>query len=99
MTTDNKPSGPFSRFIIWLLRKFTGADAPWPLGKWFAWFFGPDEEKLQTHEKQFPGYDLASLHRALTSFFAECCERHHEVGSTQWWTTRLLLDSFKGPGG
>ncbi len=99
MTTENASAGPLARFFRRLWRKLTGADAPWTLGKWFAWFFGPDEDKLQTHEKQFPGYDLASLHRALISFFEECCERHHEVGSTQWWTTRQLLDSFKAPGG
>jgi hypothetical protein len=37
--------------------------------------------KLEVHEKTFPGYDLASVNRALTSYFDERCSRIDTLGS------------------
>jgi hypothetical protein len=44
-------------------------------------FLGRDYDRLQTHDKTFPGYDIASLHRALASFHADCCTSFREVGA------------------
>src|SRR5438132_10162744 len=44
-------------------------------------FLGKDYDRLQTHDKTFPGYDIASLHRALASFHADCCTSCREVGA------------------
>jgi hypothetical protein len=90
---------PLADRIIRALRRLwrwlTRADAPKTLYRRFTLFFGPNLDGLQTHEKQFPGYDIASLHRALTSLFEECCTQCHDAGSCHAWTTRVLLDSFK----
>jgi hypothetical protein len=95
MPTFETPLDRIIRGLRWLWRKLTGADAPKTLYKHFIAYFGHDLLRLQTHEKQFPGYDIASLHRALTSLFDECCTERHDVGSCHAWTTRNLLDSFK----
>jgi hypothetical protein len=44
-------------------------------------YFGKGLKDLQPHDKQFPGYDLASLSRALDSFLAEFAEATDTVGS------------------
>ena len=92
MTTET----PLRRVLRWLWRKLTRADAPRTLHRWFVDFFRCDLDRLQTHEKQFPGYDIASLHRALSSLLDECCTQRHDIGSCHAWTMRSLLDSFKG---
>src|SRR5262249_39707848 len=62
--------------------------------KEFQRFFGSDLELLETHDKNFPGYDLASVSRALSSLRADCCAEFKEVGATQAHlnTMRMLLD-------
>ncbi len=52
--------------IVGRLRRFLGGGAA---------------REVRTHEKSFPGYDLASVNRALLSFLDERCDRHEAVGS------------------
>jgi len=56
---------------------------PLSIRKEFLWFLGPNFASLETHEKTFPGYDLASIHRALSSFADELCFGHRELGACQ----------------
>jgi ATP-dependent 26S proteasome regulatory subunit len=63
----------------------------------FRRFFGWDYDQLQTHEKHFPGYDLASVDRALTSYFAERCEKWREVGGTTVCSMDGLFGQFRSP--
>ena len=49
-------------------RRLIGADLPPPFLKQFREFFGDDFDRLETHEKTFPGYDIVSVVRALRSF-------------------------------
>jgi hypothetical protein len=58
-------------------------------------FFGPEFERLQTHDKLYPGYDLASLNRALTAFFEECCDNFKNVGRCTTPSMCALFDDFK----
>lgn len=45
-------------------------------------FFGRhDYARLEAHEKSFPGYDLPSVHRALSAFFSEKCTSTLTVGA------------------
>src|SRR5919201_3997545 len=84
------------RFWRWL----TGADAKPSVWQLMADHFGEDQlATLQTHDKHFPGYDVASLSRALASFHEEACLEYQEVGSCAPRTMRALLDSFKHFGG
>jgi hypothetical protein len=63
-------------------------------------FFGRDLERLETHEKHFPGYDLASVSRALTSFRDDCCAEFKELGgASNLSTMRMLLDFIRTPHG
>ncbi|HJT75878.1 MAG TPA: AAA family ATPase [Gemmataceae bacterium] len=65
----------------------------------FLRFFGPDLGRLETHDKYFPGYDLASVNRALSSFREDCCTAFREVGATLPHLTgmRMLLDTIQTP--
>jgi hypothetical protein len=65
----------------------------------FRHFFGWDYDQLQTHEKHFPGYDLASVDRALTSFFAECCATSRQVGGTTVCSMDQMFNLFRMPHG
>jgi hypothetical protein len=82
------------RFWRWL----TGADAPLSLYRELLAFFGDELDHLETHEKEFPGYDIASLVRALLSFRDEG-RFFKEVGSCRAWTMRQLLEGFNQFGG
>jgi hypothetical protein len=62
-------------------------------------FFGGSLERLETHEKSFPGYDLASVSRALTSFREDCCAEFKELGATHLTGMRQLLDYIQTPHG
>jgi hypothetical protein len=86
----SKPS-----WLARLWRKLTLADLPMRVSRQFSLFFGDDLDRLETHDKQFPGYDVASLNRALASFHESCCLEQRSVGSSQFITMRQLLDSFK----
>ncbi len=59
------------------------------------WHFDGDLENLEMHEKRFPGYDVASLHRAMTSFFEDCCEFSREIGPTNCATIEYFLVQCK----
>jgi ATPase family associated with various cellular activities (AAA) len=65
----------------------------------FLGFLGRDLERLETHDKNFPGYDLASLSRALGSFREECCTVFKDVGATHLSGMRQLLDTIQTPYG
>jgi hypothetical protein len=83
--------------LVSLCRYLTRRDRRRPIREQLRRFFGPDLERLQTHDKHFPGYDLASLYRALESYREECCTASQEVGSCQAMTVRLLLDWLPQP--
>jgi hypothetical protein len=54
---------------------------------------------LETHDKHFPSYDLASLTRALNSFRDDCCMIFKDVGALHISDLRKLLDVVQtGPG-
>jgi hypothetical protein len=94
MTTEKVRPG-----VGWLRRLWrwlTGADRPLTTHQYFARFFGAELlGKLETHEKQFPGYDLASLHAGLLDLFGHCCSgAPQELGSCGYWSVTQLLASF-----
>src|SRR5262245_32045573 len=62
-----------------------------------AEYLGPHFRDLETHEKSFPGYDVASLHRALASFRDDCAFDFREVGSTPANTLRYLFSLLDSP--
>jgi hypothetical protein len=49
--------------------------------KQFRRFFGSDLDVLETHDKHFPGYDLASVSQALTSLRHQFFTEFREVGA------------------
>lgn len=60
-------------------------------------FFGAESlKKLQHHVKTYPGYDLASVNRAITSFLDECCTSHEVLGFAHFNELRDLVESEKG---
>lgn len=59
------------------------------------WHFDGDLENLEMHEKRFPGYDVASLHRALTSFYQDCCEFSRAIGPTNCGSIEHFLVQCK----
>lgn len=61
-----------------------------------AFFLGADYDRLQTHEKSFPGYDLASLHRALKSIADEALG-YRVLGGINVQTVRELFDALRQP--
>jgi hypothetical protein len=92
MSRSSSPWGLLRRVWRWL----TGADRKPSVWRLMADHFGKEQlETLQTHDKHFPGYDVASLSRALASFHGKACLEFQEVGSVHAWTMRALLDSFK----
>jgi hypothetical protein len=67
-----------------------------PIRRQFLRFLGPDLECLETHDKYYPSYDLASVSRALSSFHEDCCTEFREVGAATHLTSmRQLLDTFQ----
>jgi hypothetical protein len=60
-------------------------------------YLGRELERLETHEKHFPGYDLASVSLALTSFRDDCCSDFKEIGATHVAGMRPLLDFIQTP--
>jgi hypothetical protein len=62
-------------------------------------FLGRDLERLETHDKHFPGYDLASLSRALGSFRDDCCTVFQDVGAMHVSTMPELLATIQVPSG
>jgi hypothetical protein len=66
-----------------------------PIRRHFRRFFGGGLQRLETHDKAFPGYDLASVSRALSSFREDCCSEYTEIGATHLSSMRLLLDTIE----
>jgi len=62
-------------------------------------YFGRGYDKFETHDKKFPGYDLASVHRAIASYQADCCADVQSVGGCLHSGLRELLDALKGTNG
>jgi hypothetical protein len=62
-------------------------------------FFGRDLPLLETHDKYFPSYDLASLTRAVSSFGEDKCSLFRNVGATHVNDLRKLLDIVCSPSG
>jgi energy-coupling factor transporter ATP-binding protein EcfA2 len=80
------------RFWRWL----TGIDVRPPIYSTFRRYFGEEMDRLQTHDKKFPGYDVASLSRALASFREECCAESQELGSCRFRDLGQLFLNFQG---
>jgi hypothetical protein len=55
-------------------------------------FLGADYRLRETHDKHYPGYDIASLNLALGSFREECCAEWREVGA--WHGVTTMSDLF-----
>src|SRR4051794_5253444 len=64
-----------------LYARLREAIAPRQIGNRMRRFFGADVKLLQAHEKNFPGWDLGSLSRAVASFCDECCDGSQRLGS------------------
>ena len=63
-------------------------------------FFGGDFGNARAHEKMFPGYDLASVHRGLISYFADDCLAWEELGNPGFAASAAnLLDQLHTPAG
>src|SRR6267143_3177221 len=84
--------------VALICQKLIGWTKPTIL-KDFQRFFGKDLERVETHDKNFPGYDLASISLALTSLREDCCTAFQEVGATHAYinTMRMLLDTIQSP--
>jgi len=54
---------------------------PKQIGRRLSRFFRLPLDKLEIHEKTYPGYDLASVNLALTSFHDERCESATAAGA------------------
>ena len=68
--------------------------------KLFRKFFGDTYWELLGHEKKFPGYDLASLHRAIESFIQDCSiATPKPVGSPNHQDLCGLLHNLRELGG
>ena len=75
-TTPPAPRSWFSRLRAWWRNLWR----PRTIRAHLTAFFGPDYDKLETHDKNFPGYDIASLNLALTAFLSEACAESNLVG-------------------
>jgi ATPase family associated with various cellular activities (AAA) len=83
-------------FLARLRRWWRGLWVPRTIRELLAAFFGPDYARLETHDKTYPGYDLASLHLALTSFLAHCTTEPRAIGSCgSIHTMRELFDATR----
>jgi hypothetical protein len=65
--------------------------------KQFRRFFGPDLDVLETHDKHFPGYDLASVTQAFSSMRYDCCTDFKEIGAvnSHFNSMRMLLNHIQ----
>jgi energy-coupling factor transporter ATP-binding protein EcfA2 len=95
MSSGRSQSSNLGDWILRVWRWLTGTDGRRPIYREFKQFFGEQLTELQTHDKLFPGYDVASLHRALGSFREECCLESRELGSCPLRPLRRLFDSFQ----
>jgi energy-coupling factor transporter ATP-binding protein EcfA2 len=81
----------------WLrFKRFLGGDvSSWAIERQFRHFFGSAFDRLENHEKSFPGFDLASVNRALASIQHECCAEFRAVGCLSWPNMRQFFDQCK----
>jgi hypothetical protein len=56
--------------------------------------FGPDALQLQTHDKYYPGYDLASVNLAVNSYVEDCCAGHELLGTNGFPSMRQLFNTL-----
>lgn len=85
---------------IYTTVKIKQLTSPKPLGIRMKRFFGPELRQLQAHDKMFPGFDLASIHRALVSYFEDHCLPVETVGSmAPTSSARDLIQSDEQPYG
>jgi hypothetical protein len=94
MTLTYSRNDPTVRGVHWLWQQLT-SQQPRTLRQHLRAYLGPEYERLETHEKSYPGYDLASLNRALASFFTDCCTASREVGGCPATSMNQLLDFVK----
>src|ERR1700693_2637746 len=95
MPTDNNVPPPRG-FLIRLSRWWRGFWKPRTIREHLIAFLGPKYDQFETHDKNYPGYDLASLHHALTSFLGECCSESKEIGACgAIHTMRELFESTR----
>ena len=74
-------------------KRLLGGDvSSWSIYRQFRQFFGSAYDRLETHEKSFPGFDLASVNRALASIQQECCAEFREIGCLPWPNMRQFFD-------
>jgi len=93
--TDNETPRPHG-FLARLRRWWRSLWAPRTIREHLTAFLGPEYYTLETHDKNFPGYDLASLHRALTSFLADCTTESKQIGGCgSFHTMRELFDATR----
>jgi hypothetical protein len=83
----------FAAWLRWLWWKLRGSPVKTVLQE-LREFLGRDCLTLQTHEKSFPGYDLASVNLALNSFLQECCTDVKALGACSATTVRYLFDNL-----
>ncbi|MFO0843229.1 MAG: ATP-binding protein [Gemmataceae bacterium] len=80
-------------------RRLVGADLPPPFLRQFREFFGDDFDRLETHDKAFPGYDIVSVVRALRGF-ADEGRPFRDVGAClPCSTVRQMLDFIRSISG
>jgi hypothetical protein len=56
--------------------------------------FGSDALQMQTHDKYYPGYDLASVNLALNSYLEDCCAGHELIGTNGFPSMRQLFNTL-----
>ncbi|MBI4819443.1 MAG: ATP-binding protein [Deltaproteobacteria bacterium] len=78
--------------VITLISNFL---SPQTLRRKLEKWLGPKFLELETHEKTFPGYDLASVHRALESLLDETCTRRTTEGAATMPTIRELFAQLR----
>jgi hypothetical protein len=86
--------------VVYTTVKIKQLTSPKPLSARLKRFFGSELRQFQAHEKMFPGYDLASIHRALMSYFEDFCPPVGTIGSVAPTNSaRDLLQSDEQPYG
>lgn len=78
-----------------LCRYLAGDETKWAVYRQLRHFFGADLDLLETHQKHYPGFDVASLHRALGSFSTDCCSMQRTVGSLSLPDLRQFFDQCR----
>ncbi|MBI2373784.1 MAG: ATP-binding protein [Deltaproteobacteria bacterium] len=77
--------------IAWITNGFGPKSLKQKLARWL----GPKFLDLETHEKSFPGFDLASVHRALDALLEETATERTVEGSVPMPTLRELFAQLR----